>query len=150
MFKKILKFIAEVYGLLVRVNSYTPDILAFTETWLNSRIINNPIILNNTSYKGEKGEIELEGGYWVTQGHSRPCLDVSNDKIDLNLWLVSGLLGPCLKAVGTFTQAVPLPEQHIRSKIRVARRETGTFPAAVHGGSPREGLVLEHRGLHRT
>lgn len=59
-------------GLAVRVNSHTPDILAFTETWLSSRIINNPIILNNTSYKGEKGEIDLEGGYWVTKGHSEP------------------------------------------------------------------------------
>jgi len=116
-------------GLAVRVNSYTPDILAFTETRLNSRIINNLIIPNNTSYKGEKRELDLEGGYCVTQGHSRKCLDVSNDKIDLSLWLVSGLLGPCLKAVGTFTRAVPVPEQHIRSKIWMAHRETGMFPS---------------------
>lgn len=116
-------------GLAVHVNSYTPDTLAFTETWLHSRIINNPIILNNTSYKGEKGEIDLEEGCWVTQGHSRTCLDVSDDKIDLNLWLVSVLLVPCLKAVGTFTPAVPVPEQHIRSKIWMAHRETGTFPS---------------------
>lgn len=53
-------------GLAVSVNSYAPDILAFTETWLNSRIINNPIILNSTSYKGGRGEIDLEVGYWVT------------------------------------------------------------------------------------
>lgn len=40
-------------GLAVNVNSYSPDILAFTETW----IINNPIILNSTSYKeGEREE----------------------------------------------------------------------------------------------
>lgn len=44
----------------------------------------------------------------------RTCLDVSDDKIDLNLWLVSDLLGLCLKAVGTFTLAVPVPEQHIK------------------------------------
>lgn len=110
------KFTGKRHGLAVRVNS-----------GLNSRIVNNPITLNNTNYKGEKGEIDLEGGY-CTQGHSRTCLDVSDDKIDLNLWLMSGLLGPRLEAVGTFTQAVPVPEQHVRSKIEMARRETGTFP----------------------
>lgn len=86
-------------------------------------------MVNNTSYKGEMGKIGLEG-YWVTQGHSRTCLDVSEDKIDLSLWLVSDLLAPCLKAVGTFTQIIPVPEQHW---------ETGTFPSY----SPQEGLVLE-------
>lgn len=55
-------------GLAVRVNSCTPDILAFTETW----IINNPIILNSTSYEEGEGGIGLEGGLGLCKGTSKP------------------------------------------------------------------------------
>lgn len=49
-------------GLAVCVNFYTPDISAFTETRLNSGIINYHIIHNSTSYKGEGGGNSLRKG----------------------------------------------------------------------------------------
>lgn len=78
-----MKSMSKQNGLAACVNSYTPDILAFMETWLNSGIINNPIVLNNTSYKGEKEEIDLEEGCWAAWGHFRTCPDVSCGNIDL-------------------------------------------------------------------
>lgn len=91
------KLVGKQDGLAVCVNFYTPDISAFTETRLNSGIINYHIIHNSTSYKGEEGEIVWERGYCIMWGDPETCLDISDNKIYLSLQLVSGLLGSCLK-----------------------------------------------------